>query len=485
VKINHEQILEALKWAEQNADNAELVGQVMAKARERRGLSHREALLLLTADSCEILTLAGEIKQEFYGNRVVLFAPLYLSNYCTNTCVYCPFNHANSEMPRRKLTQDEIRREVTALQDMGHKRLAIEAGEHPEHNSIDYVLESIETIYGIKHNNGSIRRVNVNIAATSVEDYANLKAAQIGTYLLFQETYHRETYERLHPRVDGGAGMKSDYDYHLTAMDRAVQGGIEDIGIGVLFGLYDYRYEFAAMLVHAEHLENTYGVGPHTISVPRVKSAAFGHGISDDVFIRIVAALRIAAPYTGIIISTREDEDCRCKALKAGASQISGGSKTDVGGYAKARAAPQDGLCSSEGVLDGGYAKARAAPQDAPDGRQFAISDERSLEQIVAWLMQSGQIPSFCTACYREGRVGEHFMELAKSGKIRSRCHPNALITLQEYLCDYASPDTRVLGERLIADEIGKLESIDGGRIRDFVREKLTAIKEGNRDFRV
>ena len=433
--INHNEIMSAL--AEKSQTSAQSAQQILAKARERKGLDWREALTLLTAAESdasiesELLTLAAQIKAELYGSRVVLFAPLYLSNYCVNGCVYCPFNCTNTTIPRRKLSQDEIRREVIALQDMGHKRLALEAGEHPEHSPLDYILESIDTVYSIRHRNGVIRRVNVNIAATTREEYARLKAAKIGTYLLFQETYHEETYRKLHL-----SGPKSDYDYHLNAPDRAMAGGIEDIGLGVLFGLIaDYRYEFAALLMHAGHLESAHGVGPHTISLPRIRSAQgvsnereFGSGISDDEFIRIVAALRVSVPYTGIIVSTRESADCRLRALAAGVSQISGGSKTAVGGYSES---------------------ANVSKKSAvADASQFKINDERTLDEIVRWLLENDYIPSFCTACYSEGRVGEVFMGLVKSGGIKAHCQSNALITLREYLRDYASEATREVGHR-------------------------------------
>jgi len=457
--VNHNEINKAISWAEENKNNEPLIQQIMEKAKERKGLNHREATLLLIAGkSDELFELAKKIKQEFYGKRVVLFAPLYLSNYCINGCIYCPFNAINKDMQRKKLTQEEIRREVIALQDMGHKRLAIESGEHPEHCSIDYILESIETIYSIKHKNGAIRRVNVNIAATTVEDYRKLKQAGIGTYLLFQETYHKPTYKTIHP-----SGKKSDYDYHISAMDRAMQGGIDDVGIGVLFGLADYRYEFTAMLTHAEHLENEFGVGPHTISVPRIRKASgvdssnFSYAIDDETFARIVACLRISTPYTGIIISTRESKECRHKVLDAGVSQISGGSRTNVGGYSENR-------------------------ESDSDTQQFEVSDNRSLSEIVSWLLEIGYIPSFCTACYREGRVGDRFMELCKSGKIQDCCQPNALMTLQEYLLDYSNVQTRQFGERLINSEITQLPN---EKIRCFVNEQLSKIKEGSRDFRI
>ncbi|MCL2874323.1 MAG: [FeFe] hydrogenase H-cluster radical SAM maturase HydG [Defluviitaleaceae bacterium] len=425
--ISHDEIESALAWADENKGNRELISKVMRKASEKKGLNHREALLLLVGgESGELFELAGKLKQEFYGKRVVLFAPLYLSNYCDNGCIYCSYNAKNNNMVRKKLTQDEIRREVIALQDMGHKRLALEAGYSPEHSPIDYILESIDTIYSIKHKNGAIRRVNVNIAAASVEEYRKLKTADIGTYILFQETYHEETYKSVHL-----AGPKSDYAWHTEAMDRAMQGGIDDVGIGVLFGLADYRYEFAAMLMHAEHLEAVHGVGPHTMSVPRIRRSgtistnSFKYGIDDDTFERIVACLRISVPYTGIIVSTRESEACRRRVLDVGVSQISGGSRTNIGGY------------SSQNITE--------------DTSQFEISDNRSLGEVVRWLLEIGYIPSFCTACYQEGRVGQRFMELCKSGLIKKQCNSNAIITLSEYLADYADDETRLLGDKIIA----------------------------------
>ena len=457
--INHEEIMATITWADENKNNAPLIAQVMEKARQRKGLDHREASLLLTAgQQNELFALAQQIKADFYGNRIVLFAPLYLSNYCINGCVYCPYHMSNTAMPRKKLTQDEIRKEVAALQDMGHKRLVIETGEDPVNAPLEYILESISTIYDIKNKNGAIRRVNVNIAAATVEDYRQLCAAGIGTYILFQETYHRETYEKLHP-----SGPKSDYEWHTTAMDRAMQGGLDDVGIGVLFGLYDYRYEFAAMMMHAEYLERAYGVGPHTISVPRIRPALgvrpTNNGISDEIFTRIVACIRIAAPYAGIIVSTRESEECRKRALEVGVSQISDGSRTSVGGYENA-----DGQ------------------QAASPTRQFQISDNRSLAEVVSWLMNNGHIPSFCTACYREGRIGERFMQLCKSGQIQNCCHPNALMTLQEYLMDYADTATRAQGENLILRE---LSNIPSEKKRELVARHIEKIKSGSRDFRI
>lgn len=460
--ISHEEILDTLKYAEENKHNEALITSLIEKAKLRKGLSHREASVLLECDieekNQEIYALAEQIKKDFYGNRIVMFAPLYLSNYCINGCTYCPYHMKNKHIPRKKLTQDEIRKEVMALQDMGHKRLALEAGEDPVNNPIEYILECIETIYGIKHKNGEIRRVNVNIAATTVENYRKLKEAGIGTYILFQETYHRESYLELHP-----TGPKHDYAYHTEAMDRAMEGGIDDVGLGVLFGLDKYRYEFAGLLMHAEHLEAVWGVGPHTISVPRLRNAddidieAFPNGISDDIFAKIVACIRIAVPYTGMIVSTRESQACRERVLHLGISQISGGSKTSVGGYADPEAEEE----SSE---------------------QFEVSDTRTLDEVVRWLMEMGYVPSFCTACYREGRTGDRFMELCKSGQIQNCCHPNALMTLKEYLVDYASQRTKEVGEELLQKEI---ETIQNDKVRQIVLDNLKAIAEENRrDFR-
>ena len=459
--ISHEEITETLEYAASNKNNRELIRSLIEKARACKGLNHRDAAVLLECDDPglleEIFTLAREIKQKFYGNRIVMFAPLYLSNYCVNGCVYCPYHAKNKTIARKKLSQEEIRQEVIALQDMGHKRLALEAGEDPIRNPIEYILESIQTIYSIKHKNGAIRRVNVNIAATTVENYRRLHEAGIGTYILFQETYHKENYEKLHPR-----GPKSNYAYHTEAMDRAMQGGIDDVGIGVLFGLNTYRYDFVGLLMHAEHLEATYGVGPHTISVPRICSADdidahdFQNAISDEVFQKIVAVIRIAVPYTGMIISTRESQASREKVLELGVSQISGGSKTSVGGYAT----PE-------------------IPEE--NSAQFDVSDTRTLDEIVAWLLKLGYIPSFCTACYRERRTGDRFMSLVKTGQIANCCAPNALMTLQEYLEDYASPKTRELGVRIIQEQ---MEKIPNPAIRRRALENLSAITQGKRDFR-
>ena len=468
--IDDGEIQETLRYAEENKNNVALIDAILEKARPRvtekgtmcAGLTHREASVLL---SCEIpekvqemYRLAEEIKKAFYGNRIVIFAPLYLSNYCVNGCVYCPYHKKNTHIPRKKLTQQEVEQEVIALQDMGHKRLAIEAGEDPVMNPIDYILECIHTIYSVKHKNGAIRRVNVNIAATTVENYRRLKEAGIGTYVLFQETYHKESYLKLHP-----TGPKHDYNYHTEAMDRAMQGGIDDVGLGVLFGLELYKYEFAGLLMHAEHLEAAFGVGPHTISVPRIKRAddidpnVFDNGINDEIFAKICALIRIAVPYTGMIISTRESQSVREKVLGLGVSQISGASRTSVGGYVE----PED---------------------EDENSAQFDVSDQRSLDEVVRWLMELGYIPSFCTACYREGRTGDRFMSLCKNGQIQNCCHPNALMTLEEYLMDYASEETKKIGERLIEKELLK---IPNEKVRKIATEHIADIANNNkRDFR-
>lgn len=455
--ISNDEILETLKFADENKDNIEVVDEILEKARLGKGLSHREASVLLASSARdeEIFALAEKIKKDYYGNRIVLFAPLYLSNYCVNGCVYCPYHAKNKNIPRKKLSQEDIKNEVIALQDMGHKRLAIEAGEDPVNNPIEYILESINTIYSIKHKNGAIRRVNVNIAATTVENYKKLHEAGIGTYILFQETYNKDSYETLHP-----TGPKHNYKYHTEAMDRAMQGGIDDVGLGVLFGLESYRYEFAGLLMHAEHLESVYGVGPHTISVPRVKKAddinpdEFDNGIDDDIFAKITACIRIAVPYTGMIVSTRESAECRARLLKLGVSQVSGASKTSVGGYFNPM--PE---------------KEKSA--------QFDVSDRRSLDEVIKWLMELGYLPSFCTACYGSGRTGDRFMEICKSQQIQNFCHPNAIMTLKEYLQDYASEETRTIGDKLIAKEVETL-----GNLQTKVKENLVKIEKGERAFK-
>ena len=459
--INHEEIMETLSYAEAHKDDVKLIDEIIEKAKLRKGLSHREASVLLACEIPEkiqeVYDLARQIKKDFYGNRIVMFAPLYLSNYCVNSCVYCPYHIKNKHISRKKLTQDDVRREVIALQDMGHKRLAIEAGEDPVNNPIEYILECINTIYSIKHKNGAIRRVNVNIAATTVENYRKLKEAGIGTYILFQETYHKESYEKLHP-----AGPKHNYAYHTEAMDRAMEGGIDDVGLGVLFGLELYKYEFAGLLMHAEHLEAAKGVGPHTISVPRIKRAddidpsVFDNGISDDIFAKLCACIRVAVPYTGMIISTRESKEVREKVIGLGVSQISGASRTSVGGYDQ--------------------------PEEEDDNSaQFDVSDTRTLDEVINWLMRIGYIPSFCTACYREGRTGDRFMTLLKAGQIQNCCHPNALMTLKEYIEDYASEDTKRIGEELIQKE---LLNIPNPVVRAKATEYIENIHTGQRDFR-
>ena len=467
--INDGEIRETLKYAEENKNNLPLIREILEKARPKNtptgahctALTHREASVLLACEIPEVVEeifkIAEEIKLAYYGNRIVIFAPLYLSNYCVNGCIYCPYHLKNKTIPRKKLTQEEVKAEVIALQDMGHKRLAIEAGEDPVNNPIEYILECINTIYSVKHKNGAIRRVNVNIAATTVENYRKLKEAGIGTYILFQETYHKESYLALHP-----TGPKHDYDYHTEAMDRAMEGGIDDVGLGVLFGLEMYKYEFAGLLMHAEHLEAVHGVGPHTISVPRLKRASdidpdqFDNGIDDETFAKITACIRLAVPYTGIIISTRESEEVRGKLLSMGVSQVSGGSRTSVGGYAE---------------------------EERPhDTEQFDVSDQRTLDEVVRWLMEYGHIPSFCTACYREGRTGDRFMSLCKAGQILNCCHPNALMTLTEYLVDYASSDTKTKGFEVIERE---LEKIPSDKVREIARKNIEEIKNSNsRDFR-
>lgn len=459
--ISHEEILDTLKYADANKNNIELIDEILEKAKLGKGLTHREASVLLACENKdkndEIFSLAKKIKQDYYGNRIVLFAPLYLSNYCVNGCVYCPYHAKNKHIPRKKLSQQDIINEVTALQDMGHKRLAIEAGEDPVNNPIEYILDSIKTIYSIKHKNGSIRRVNVNIAATTVENYKKLHDAGIGTYILFQETYNKESYETLHP-----TGPKHNYKYHTEAMDRAMQGGIDDVGLGVLFGLESYRYEFAGILMHAEHLEAAFGVGPHTISVPRIRKAddidpnVFDNGIDDDIFAKIVACIRIAVPYTGMIVSTRESADCRKRLLELGISQVSGGSKTSVGGYFQPM-------------------------PEKEDSAQFDVSDRRPLDEVIKWLMELGYLPSFCTACYRNGRTGDRFMEICKDKQIHNFCHPNAILTLKEYLEDYASPETKAVGENLIAKEQKTFECPECVKLK--VAEDLEKIENGGRDF--
>lgn len=461
--INHQEIIDTLAYADMQAKDTAFVSSLLDKARKGKGLSHREASVLLACEDTELVSemfeISRKIKEDYYGNRIVLFAPLYLSNYCVNGCTYCPYHLKNKNIARKKLTQEEIAAEVIALQDMGHKRLAIELGEDPINNPIEYVLESLKTIYSVKHKNGAIRRANVNIAATTEENYRKLKEAEIGTYILFQETYNRKSYEELHP-----TGPKHNYAWHTEAHDRAMRAGIDDVGLGVLFGLEGYRYEFAGLLMHAEHLEAAFGVGPHTISVPRIRRAddidpsAFDNGVDDETFAKIVACIRIAVPYTGMIVSTRESKACREQLLELGISQISGGSRTSVGGYYK--------------------------EEENEDSRQFEVNDNRSLDEVINWLLDLGYLPSFCTACYRAGRQGDRFMELCKNEQIADFCHPNALMTLEEYLIDYASDDTRKKGEKLIAAELQKPEVAEAKTFATLTKN-LEAIKQGSRDFRL
>lgn len=462
--INHEEILESLEYAKSNKGNKELIEGILDKANRAKGLTHREASVLLECEDEELIErmfkMAEDLKKRFYGNRIVMFAPLYLSNYCVNGCVYCPYHLKNKKIARKKLTQEEIKREVIALQDLGHKRLALEAGEDPKNNPIEYILESIDTIYSIKHKNGAIRRVNVNIAATTIENYKKLKDAGIGTYILFQETYNKESYEMLHP-----TGPKHDYDYHTEAHDRAMEAGIDDVGLGVLYGLSTYKYELVGILMHAEHLEAAFGVGPHTISVPRLRPAddidvsEFPEALSDEIFQKIVAIIRLAVPYTGMIVSTRESQKTREKVLHLGVSQISGASSTSVGGYAD----------RAEGV------------KEEITSAQFDVDDDRTLDEVVNWLLDMNYIPSFCTACYREGRTGDRFMALCKNGQIANCCQPNAIMTLKEYLEDYASESTKESGENLIKKEVKKIPK---DKVREIVEERLIKITNGERDFR-
>ena len=460
--INHQEIIDTLAYADMQAKDTAFVSSLLDKARKGKGLSHRDASVLLACEDTELVSemfeISRKIKEDYYGNRIVLFAPLYLSNYCVNGCTYCPYHLKNKNIARKKLTQEEIAAEVIALQDMGHKRLAIELGEDPINNPIEYVLECLKTIYSVKHKNGAIRRANVNIAATTEENYRKLKEAEIGTYILFQETYNRKSYEELHP-----TGPKHNYAWHTEAHDRAMRAGIDDVGLGVLFGLEGYRYEFAGLLMHAEHLEATFGVGPHTISVPRIRRAddidpsTFDNGVDDETFAKIVACIRIAVPYTGMIVSTRESKACREQLLELGISQISGGSRTSVGGYYK--------------------------EEENEDSRQFEVNDNRSLDEVINWLLDLEYLPSFCTACYRAGRQGDRFMELCKNEQIADFCHPNALMTLEEYLIDYASDDTRKKREKLIAAELQKPEVAEAKTFATLTKN-LEAIKQGSRDFR-
>lgn len=459
--IIDEEIYSSIEEGEKLAQDKEYVKNLLERSRDFKGLTHREAAVLLSVEDEELVQemfkVAGEIKERIYGNRIVLFAPLYLSNHCVNNCEYCGYQHCNSDLLRKKLTQDQIAKEVQALESMGHKRLALELGEDPINNPIEYVLESLKTIYSLKFDNGAIRRCNVNIAATTVEEYEMLKDAGIGTYILFQETYHKPTYENLHPN-----GPKHNYNWHTTAMHRARAAGIDDVGMGVLYGLYEHKYDTIALLMHAEHLDKETGVGPHTLSVPRLRPAEgvdtnkYPHMLKDEEFKKLVAILRITVPYTGIILSTREEANFREEVLSVGVSQVSAGSCTGVGGYA-----------------DENKIKENTA--------QFEVSDERSPSEVMRSLCNQGYVPSYCTACYREGRTGERFMALAKSGQIHNVCLPNALLTFKEYLIDYADEETKEVGEKAI---LKNLETIPNEAAKEACLKKLERIENGERDLR-
>jgi len=460
--ISHDEILATLEQAKRDATDPERVRGILAKAATYAGLTHREAAVLLEVTDAEtleaIFALARTVKEHIYGRRIVMFAPLYLSDFCVNKCTYCGYNHDHC-LARRKLTQEEVAEEVRVLERMGHKRLALEAGEDPRNCPLDYILECIHTIYALKCENGAIRRVNVNIAATKEEDYRRLKEAGIGTYILFQETYHKPTYLAVHP-----AGPKHNYEWHTEAHDRAMKAGIDDVGLGVLYGLYDWRYDTVGMLMHAEHLEAALGVGPHTLSVPRIRAAAgvdashFPHLVSDDNFKKLVAVLRLAVPYTGMILSTREPQGYREEVIALGISQVSAGSCTGVGGYAHA------------GKL--GFEETKG---------QFEPEDHRTPTEVLKDLLHDGYIPSYCTACYREGRTGDRFMQLAKTGQIANVCQANAILTLQEYLEDYGDDELRALGNAAIARE---LDAIPSDRTREKAKQFLAMIKAGTRDLR-
>jgi 2-iminoacetate synthase len=464
--IDDDRIYAALAAAKTIAQDTVAVRAIIDKAMAYKGLSAEEVAVLLEVEDRDLLesmfTAAKKVKEAIYGKRIVLFAPLYLSSFCVNNCVYCGYKRSNKEQLRKRLTMDEIKREVEILESLGHKRLAVEAGEDPKNCPIEYVTDAIKAIYSIRDGNGSIRRVNINIAATTIEDYEKLKAAEIGTYILFQETYKRDRYAELHP-----TGPKHDYNWHTTAMDRAMKGGIDDVGIGVLYGLYDWKFETVAMFLHAEHLEKTFGVGPHTISVPRMRPAGavnldtFPYLVPDEAFRKIIAAIRLAVPYTGMILSTREDPDFRDELIDCGISQISAGSCTGVGGYQKT-------------VVE------HESTHNTNNGQQFEPSDQRSPNEIIRMLCERGFVPSYCTACYRQGRTGDRFMSLAKDGTIQNVCLPNALLTFKEYLIDYADPDTKVVGEKRIQEALATIPK-DG--IRDLTITRLHDIEAGRRDL--
>lgn len=461
--IDDAEILSSLAEAKETAKDAGAVRAILDKARSCNGLTHREAAVLLEIDDPQLehalYALAKEIKERIYGRRIVLFAPLYVANHCINGCVYCGFHAGNNAMCRKKLTMEEIDQEADAILALGHKRIAMEAGEDPVNIPLDYIIECMKRVYAYKNSRGdSIRRINVNIAATTVEEYRRLKAADIGTFILFQETFHRPTYAKMHPK-----GPKSNYDWHTTALHRAQEGGIDDVGTGVLYGLYDYKYETVAQLLYAESLEKMCGVGPHTISVPRMREAEgvdmekFPYLPTDEQFLRIIAVIRVATPYTGMILSTRETPETRRIALDLGISQVSAGSCTGIGGYHKEIGQPEQ-----------------------PDTAQFKVSDERTPDEVLTWLCEDGYIPSYCTACYRQGRTGDRFMSLAKSGQIRNICQPNALLTFKEYLIGYGSDHLKELGEKVIA---GEVEKIPSDKIKTLTKERLHQLEEGAQDL--
>lgn len=454
--ISDEEIESSLEEARQLAQDPEAVRAIIRKARDFAGLTHREAAVLSYVEDPDLLedmfAAAREIKEHIYGDRIVMFAPLYLSDYCVNECRYCGY-HASSDTLRKRLTDEEIVAEVEALEKMGHKRLALEMGEHPTMNTMDYLLHAIDTIYNIHFDNGAIRRVNVNIAATTQENFRLLKEAGIGTYILFQETYHYPTYDYMHK-----GGPKKNYEYHTTAHDRAMQAGIDDVGLGVLYGLYDWHYDLVGQIMHAEHLDQKFGVGPHTISMLRirdagdVKKSSFPNAVSDDDYKKIVAIIRMAVPYTGMILSTREGGEYRDSVIALGISQVSAGSQTGVGGYT---------ICTQK--------------------PQFEIEDHRTPLEMTTELIRSGYIPSFCTACYREGRTGDRFMRLAKNGQIGSVCGANALLTLTEYAEDYGDDDFKEAAGALVSE---KLEAIPNEKIRSKAASYVERIRAGERDFR-
>lgn len=459
--IKDDEINSLIAKGKELVSDKELVREIIEKSKSAEGLTPEETAVLLNLEDKELIEemfkAAKQVKEKLYGKRLVVFAPLYVSNYCVNNCTYCGYKHCNDELKRKKLNKEQLIEEVKVLESLGHKRIALEAGEDPVNAPLDYILDCIKSIYSIKFDNGSIRRINVNIAATSVEDYKRLKDAEIGTYILFQETYHKPTYERLHV-----SGPKHNYNYHTTAMHRAREAGIDDIGMGVLYGLYDYKYETLAMLMHAMDLEETTGVGPHTLSVPRLRPAEnvslenYPYLVDDEDFKKIVAILRLAVPYAGLILSTREEPGLRDEIIALGVSQVSTGSCTGVGGY-------------SEAYSD---------PEEKP---QFEVGDHRSPVEMIESLMEAGYIPSYCTACYREGRTGERFMDIVKSGELYKICEANALITLKEFIDDYGTDRTREIGDKLIKKSI---DEIDNESFRKSVEEKINKISNGTRDLR-